>query len=281
MAASLNPYISHFDQEFDAEKSSHYRLAIQCSLGGLSYAFLDTETQTLVALECYQSDLLANNDDLIRCLERALEAKKLNNKAFQSVTFLVDERINLIIPESIYQSENNDKLLGFGFTLPQNHSLLTDRLDRYKAVNLFALSNNLQGKLKTKWPELSFHHSSSVFLKSLPQNGTPTVFVNVRNRNFDTAIKDDQLLFFNNFVFNTKDDFAYFLLFAMEQNGCSGQDTTVCFSGLILSSSEIIDLCGRYVKDIRFVDDPQELQVSQALREVPFQYYHLLYQALR
>ena len=85
-------------------------------------------------------------------------------------------------------------------------------------------------------------------------------------------------MFFNNFKFNTKEDFAYFLLFAMEQNNISGTDTLVRFSGLIRPASEIIDLCGRYVKDIRFVEDPQ---VSKALDEVPFQYYYILYQALK
>ena len=67
----------------------------------------------------------------------------------------------------------------------------------------------------------------------------------------------------------------------MEQNGCSGQDTPVCFSGLIRPASDIIDLCGRYVKDIRFVADPHRLTVSKALNEVPYQYYYTIYQTLQ
>ena len=67
----------------------------------------------------------------------------------------------------------------------------------------------------------------------------------------------------------------------MEQNGVSGQDTIVLFSGLIRPASDIIDLCGRYVKDIRFVADPRTIQVSKAIEEVPFQYYYTHYQALR
>ena len=88
-------------------------------------------------------------------------------------------------------------------------------------------------------------------------------------------------MFFNNFKFNTKEDFAYFLLFAMEQNGFSGHGTLVCFSGLIRPASEIVDLCGRYVKDLHFVKDPLALKVSKVLDDVPFQYYHIHYQALR
>ena len=108
------------------------------------------------------------------------------------------------------------------------------------------------------------------------------MFANVRNYDFDMVIlKEGKLLFFNNFKFKTKEDFVYFLLFAMEQNGVSGQDTPVIFSGLIRPASDIIDLCGRYVKNLRFVEDPHAFQVSKPFEKVPFQYYFILYQALR
>ena len=187
----------------------------------------------------------------------------------------------MLVPEPLYQSDSNEKLLSFRFNLPRNHAIIAERLERHKAFNVFAFSKTLHSKTKAKWPELHIVHSSSVFLKSLPQSETPTVYLNVRNRDFDMAIMDDKLLFYNNFKFNTKDDFAYFLLFAMNQCGLSGDDTPVCFSGLILPTSEIIDRCSRYIKTIRFVEDPHTFRVSDRLDEVPYQYYFTHYQALR
>ena len=281
MAASLNPYLSLCDEDFDAGKSSQYRLTIQFALGGLSFALLDTATNCLIALECYQSDLLADSNDIFHTLERALESKGLNNKPFQSITCIMDERTCVLVPEALYNPKDNEKLLGFGTNLPSDSCMMADHLP-CKAVNLYALPQTLQGMILTKWPNANITHSSSVFINSVPNTDIPTVFVNVRNRDFDMVImKDGQLAFFNNFRFNTKDDFAYFLVFAMEQNGLSGQDTPVCFTGLIRPASEIIDLCGRYVRNLRFVEDPHILQISQALEEVPFQYYFIHYQALR
>jgi hypothetical protein len=54
----MNPYISAFDEGFDVEKSSQYRMTIQFSLGGFSYALLDATKNILIGLECYQSDQL-------------------------------------------------------------------------------------------------------------------------------------------------------------------------------------------------------------------------------
>ena len=283
MTASLNPYISQFGEEFDAEKSSQYKMTIQCALGGLSFALLDTATQRLIALECYQSELLADSDDLFRTLERALESKGLNNKTFQSVICIIDNRYCTLVPESLFNKDNQASYLDFGFQIPEGYSIVSERLESTQCHNVFAYLKALQDKVLSKWGNASIIHSSSVFINSMMQNAENNgIYVNVRNRDFDMLIKKDgKLLFFNNFRFNTKEDFAYFLLFAMEQNGVSGQEMPVSFSGLIRPASDIIDLCGRYVKDLRFMEDPHIFQLSKPLDKVPFQYYFILYQSLR
>ena len=283
MTASLNPYISQFGEEFDAEKSSQYRMTIQCSLGGLSFALLNTKTLTLFALEYYHSNLLADSNDLFRTLERALEDKGLNNKAFFSVTYLVENRYCTLVPEPLFNKAEQAQYLDFAFQIPKDYSVASERIKQTPCINVYGRLKALHDKIIDRWPNASVKHSSSVFVESIMQTvDEKGVFVNVHNRDFDMLVKKDgKLAFFNNFKFNTKEDFAYFLLFAMEQNSISGTDTPVLFSGLIRPASDIIDLCGRYVKDIRFVEDPHALHVSKALEEVPFQYYFNHYQALR
>ena len=283
MTASLNPYICQYGEEFDAEKSSHYRMTIQCSLGGLSFALLDAKTQTLVALECYQSDLLADSNDLFRTLERALEDKNLNNKDFQSVTFIVDNRYCSLVPQPLFNEADQAKYLDFAFQIPVGYTIASEPIASAQCHIVHAFLKTMQDKVLNKCTDARITHSSSVFIDNVMKDEDDNgVFVNVRNRDFDMLVKkESKLHFFNNFKFNTKEDFAYFLLFAMEQNGVSGQDTPVVFSGLIRPASDIIDLCGRYVRDIRFVEDPHTLHVSKALDEVPFQYYYIHYQALR
>jgi len=282
MTASLNPYISQFGEEFDAEKSSQYRMTIQCSLGGLSFALLDSATNTLVALEYYQSDLLANSNDLFRTLERALEDKGLNNKTFLSVICLIDNRYCALVPAPLFNEADSAKYLDFAFQIPDAYSITSERIESAKCINVYACLKALHDKVIGKWPTAVVKHSSSVFvsciMETIDDNG---VFVNVHNLNFDLLIKKEgKLAFFNNFKFNSRADFAYFLLFAMEQNGIAGNDTPVVFSGLIRPASDIIDLCGRYIKDIRFVENPHSLHISKAI-EAPFQYYFTHYQALK
>ena len=283
MTASLNPYISQFGEEFDAEKSSQYRMAIQCDLGGLSFALLDTEIQTFIGVEFYQSELLSNSNDLVHTLERALESKGLNSKDFQSVIYLVDNRFGSLIPEPLFNEADQAKYLDFSFQLPESYTIVSEPISTIHSYLVYATPKALLDKMSAKWENVKITHSSSVFINIVMKSDLDSgVFLQVRNRDFDMIIKKDgKLFFFNNFKFITKEDFAYFLLFAMEQNQCSGQNTPVYFSGLILPASEIIDLCGRYVKDIRFVEDKHSPRVSKALESVPYHYYFTHYQALR
>ena len=190
MTASLNPYISQFGEEFDAEKSSQYRMAIQCALGGLSFALLDTTTRTLVGVEFYQSDLLTDSDDLFRTLERALESKGLNNSSFQSVICIVDNRYCALVPEPLFNEADQTKYLDFGFQIPEGYAVDSEPIQSVPCHHVFALPKALQDKIQARWKEAIITHSSSVFIDSILKSDTNHgVFVQVRNRDFDMLVK--------------------------------------------------------------------------------------------
>ena len=285
MTAALNPYITKFDEGFDVEKSQDYRLTIQCALGGLSFAFFDTTKNTIVGTEFYHSDSLGDGMEIFNAIERVLHAKNLNNRKFHSVTCVVEDRVNTLVPSALFDNHNVVQYLDFGFQLPSDAKIMTDRVIKADAVNVYALPQVLFSKVSAKWPDATFTHASTLFLNGLLGHDDPSrygVYVCVRNRSFDMMVKKDgKLQFFNNFKFNTKDDFLYFLLFALEQCHLPGQEATVLFSGLIMPASEIVELCSRYFKEVKFIGNDQSMKVSEALKEVPFHYYFIHYQALK
>lgn len=284
MTTSLNPYISKFDAGFDVEKSSQYRLTIQFSLGGFSYALLDLDSNMIIGMEYYPLDAQVDSAEVFDAMERVLDSKGLNNKPFQSVTCLIDDRIYSFVPTEFFDEKEAAAYLDFSFQISSEQVILDEKLTTEQCVNVFALPKALHAKITSKWANANITHASTVFANSLVEYAPEgkVVFVNVRNRDFDMVILNEgKLLFYNNFKFNTKADFAYFLLFALEQNQISALEVPVCFSGLILPNSEIIDLCSRYVKNLLFIEDRHVVQVSKVLEDVPYQYYHLHYQSLR
>lgn len=285
MTASLNPYITKFDEGFDVEKSQNYRLTIQIALGGLSFAFLDTTTNAIVGIEFYQSDSLADSMEIFNAIGRVLDTKNMNDRKFSSVTCIVEGRISTLVPAALFEEDHGRQFLDFGFQLPSDTKIMTEALTKADSVNVYAMPQILFSKISTKWSNVKFVHASTLLLNGLLGHDDPSrygVCVCVRNRSFDMVVKKDgKLQFFNNFKFNTKDDFLYFLLFALEQCHLPGPETTVLFSGLIMPASEIVELCSRYVKDVKFIGSDHSVKVSEALGEVPFHYYFIHYQALK
>ena len=75
-------------------------------------------------------------------------------------------------------------------------------------------SHRRQGDRETPHRALHHHLRLNAVMNEDPYEEKANVYVNVNSRSFDLAvIKEGELSFFNNFKFDTKDDFAYFLLF--------------------------------------------------------------------
>ena len=286
MTTSLHPYISKFDEGFDVGKTQEYRIAIQFTLGGFSYLIMDAGTNAIGAMESYLSDDLTDEKDIFNTFEKALALNKLNGKKFQSVTCIIGNRNYALIPNELFDEKESSKYLGFLHTIPQNGLVLNDNLSENECHGIYSVSNCLIEKIKGIWPDAKIIHESSVFLRHISKVAnlfaTTRVYVYVKNRSFDMAVfKNGNLSFFNNFKFNTKDDFLYFLMFAIEQQKMSADETSVCVSGMILGNSEIMKLCERYIKDIRFIKNGDTIKVSEALKEIPSQYYYIPYQVLQ
>lgn len=269
----------------DPEKSLSYDITIQCSLDGFCFVVYDRELNRIVDLQLYQT---AESDDecaLLKAVEKHCYDQGLYGQTFHSLRYLVSNRFNTLIPEHLFDEEHIDYLLQFNHLLPHNYEAFHDPLPEIQAVNMFAVPAKLAQRLRNNWPDLLITHESSVFLRSVlqmrPEESDTNVYLYVKSRDFDMAIvREGQLLFFNNFKFKTKEDFAYFLMFTLEQQQLAGQDIPVYFTGLITNNSGIINLCERYIRRIRFIRPDGAIEVDTAFCDIPFHYYYIPYKSL-
>ena len=269
----------------DPGKSLSYNITIQCSLDGFCFVVHDIEENKIVDIELYQTSETGDENIIMDALEKAVFKKGLYEKPLHSVRFIVSNRLNTLIPEELFEKQHLESYFRFSHDLPQGHTLFCETLPQLNSVNIFALPAMQEKRIFGLWNNISITHQSSVFLNGVMAEDSgddkTVVYVNVNSRTFDLAVvSDGKLLFFNNFNFNTKDDFIYYLMFALEQQQLSGQDVPVCFSGLITGNSEIIKLCERYIKHIRFIKPDGSVNVDMALSGTPFQYYYIPYKSL-
>ncbi|MGP1446666.1 MAG: DUF3822 family protein [Candidatus Limimorpha sp.] len=284
MAASLIPYISCFDKVFDLGRTQSYQIAIQLRSDGFSFLVRDDGTNSIIALESYRFDEQNDDDRLLQALAMTLQKKGWDLNRFSSVRFIIGDPQNTLVPTPLYDEAEAATLLGFNHTPKPDTQICSDVIENAGCVNLYPVSNTLYKGLNKLGNQNRIRHHASIFIRSClnqATSDTAEVHVHVQNRDFYMAVvKNGTLLFYNTFQFSTKDDFAYFLLLAMQQQGLSGQHVPIHLSGMISEDSDIVELCKRYIKDIRFVQPEASLTVSKALQNIPFHYYYLPYQSL-
>ena len=269
----------------DPGRSLSYNITIQCSLDGFCFVVHDFEENKIIDIELYQTSETGDENIIMEALEKVVFKKGLYEKPLHSVRFIVSNRLNTLIPEELFEKQHLESYFRFSHELPQGHALFCETLPKLNSVNVFAMSKMQERHILGLWNNVAITHQSSVFLNGVMNedrcDDKTVVYVNVNSRSFDLAIiSDNKLLFFNNFKFNTKDDFIYFLMFTLEQQQLSSQNIPVCFSGLISGNSEIIKLCERYIKHIRFIKPDGSVNVDMALNGTPFQYYYIPYKSL-
>ena len=72
----------------------------------------------------------------------------------------------------------------------------------------------------------------------------------------------------------------YFILFTFEQLKIDNETVPLYFMGLIEEKSPIVELCSRYVRNIRFFNRNNNLNYCKELDSIPYFYYYILYSSI-
>ena len=268
----------------DPAKSFMYNITIQCALDGFCFVVHHQEENKIIDIELYQTST-TDEGTILEALEKTFYKKGLYGKTFRSIRFLIANRYYTIVPEPLFDASDPESPLRFNHLLPHRYAVFHEAIPSAQVVDVYAMPQQLADSIRKTWPDAVITHQSSVLLQAVqqeePYESDTNVYINVNSRDFDIILlKEGRLLFFNNFKFDTKDDFAYFLMFTLEQQLPDHQDIPVYFTGLISNQSEIIRLCERYIKRIRFIRPNGSVNVEMALNATPFQYYYIPYQSL-
>ena len=176
-------------------------------------------------------------------------------------SYVIDNERHTFVPSALFQESKKDKYLDFLGLTDNNSIVLTDFISEIDAYNVYSISKKDFAALKKPTENADYQHISTVLTEKLVKESSERtdiarVYLYVRNQSFEmTVLNGAKLLFNNNFRFKTKEDFLYFLLFSMEQLQLDAESTPVYFLGMIEEDSNVVELCSRYVRDIRFKKD--------------------------
>lgn len=276
MTSYLHPYIK---ESINFSKcKDNYILTIQHSLDGLSFVIFDNTEQKFVALKHYHCS--EKNIPLEKLINELQELEDWTLDEFMSVNILIDNNFNTLVPKNIFQSEIAEEMLSL-LNINCLPEVRTDIISEMSLANVYSSENLnfLNSKVKT-------YHASSILIKSLIKefsNRNPEIraFVNVKNNSYELIIiNNSDIVFHNYFNFNTKEDFLYFILFTFDQLNIDNESIPLYFMGFIEEKSPVVEICSRYVRNIRFFNRNNDYDYITELDSVPYYYYYTLYNSV-
>lgn len=274
MTSYLYPYIQE-SINLNSKNTDNYIMTIQYSLDGLSFVVFDTAENKFIALKHYHTT--EKNISLETLLLELQEKESLNFDEFKNVNILIDNNNNTFVPKDYFQEETKEDYLSL---LNIKHSnVLTDDIAEHNIMNVYSYDD----KLNFLNDNIKIYHSSSILIKKLlkefsGRNPETRAFVNVKNNSYELIIiNNDKLVFHNYFNFNTKEDFLYFILFTFDQLNIDNESIPLYFLGFIEEKSPVVELCSRYIRNIRFFNRDNDFNYINELNSVPYYYYYTLY----
>jgi len=287
MITSTKPLLSRYDKAFKEDYTRNYHLTIRVSPDGFSFVVFSLDKNRYLGLETFQIKRIDQQAKLAAALDELCILRQWITYPFHSVVVIVDNNFNTLIPISLYEEKEKGVYLAFNQEFQDNSRIQSDLLKAAEAYNLYYLPNPLVEKVKDIWANARIVHLQSVLGESLlithrNQQSDQTAFIHLRHDNFDLIVlKNDKLLFINNFRFNTPEDFIYFVLFSFDQLRLNPETVQVVLSGIIEKGSKNYDILFQYVRNIWFAERNPTFEYSYKLEDIPVHQHFIIYNALQ
>ncbi len=240
-------------------KHSSKALSIQISLSGLSFCILDRHLNTIEHLKSIQFEKKATPFETLERLITALNTNTIYEHVFQSVLLIYQNELSCCVPKALFNEENSADYLKFNAKILNTDFIAYDEISNNNSINVFVPYVNINNYIFDRFGVFEYKHASTLLIQSLLQketnSKTATLYVNVNNTQFEIVVIDNgQLAFYNTFEYQTKEDFIYFILFAVEQLHLNPETILTKLMGNISKDDELYEIVYTYIRFVEFIE---------------------------
>ncbi|AZQ57712.1 DUF3822 family protein [Maribacter sp. MJ134] len=239
----------------DIADKNFEKLSIQVSLNGLSFCVADAVSQRILYSDKKVFSEELNPITVLKELKELVQKQDLANKAFDEVVVIHRNTLFALVPKPLFQVNELSNYLKFNTKVLPTDTLEYDEIKNQDMVNVYVPYTNINNYIYDLFGEFSFFHNGSILVQSLlnsySKNKEDVCYVNVGKGQMDIMVSSGKnLKLYNSFLYETKEDFAYYLLFVLEQLELDTETVPVKLFGSISEDDELFQLCYTYVQNI-------------------------------
>ena len=251
----------------EIEKTQKKKLSIQFSLDGFSF-YISNSHNIISKFTSFEFPKAIKSPVLIlKEIQEIFKNEKSLQQDFEFVNVIHQNNLSSLVPNQYFKDNDLNNYLKYSIKTITTDLIVYDDLNFIKAKNVYVPFVNINNFIFQNFGEFEYKHHSSILLEKLISlsDNSLNFFVNISQSLFDIVVlKDSQILFYNIFEYQTKEDFIYYILFTLEQLELSSEETNISLTGNIDEHSELYKILYTYVRNVSFFNSKNSIFNNQA-----------------
>lgn len=176
-------------------------------------------------------------------------------KPYDEIVVLHDNNINAFVPDALFDPNYPGSYLQYNTKVFETDLFAVDMLGSYELNNVYVPMMNVNNFLIDQFGAFEYKNVNSLLVSKLLDSSKniddKQVFVHVQDTHFEIVIvRNQKLLLYNSFEYQTPEDFLYYLLFTMEQLFLNPETAKVILLGKITETHPCFTLAYTYIRNI-------------------------------
>jgi len=253
--------LDFIEDSFIKKNANLYDLSALIGAGRFSFLVLDKD-QNVIVLRSYSFEENENFKSFFRKTYLKDEILKLN---FASVKVAINNSKHTLVPTIFFDENEKATYLRNMAELLPNDKVNTDDLNFIDAKNVYALNKEIEDLILESFNNIKIYHGSTALIQGVYLLADTQedfhMYINVLNRKLNILLFEKKNLMFNNsFPFQGVSDFVYYVMLVLDQFKINPEKVPVYLCGQIMRESEVFKLLYRYIKNVDFLDAPDQLK---------------------
>jgi len=247
-----------YQQKNNIQEITHKELSIQISLSGLSFCILNRKTNTIVYLKTFPATSKKTPFQILDKLQILFKEESVFDQKFDEINVIYVNELSTLVPKALFKEELLADYLKFNSKILKTDFISYDEIKPIEAINVYVPYVNINNYIYERFGSFTYKHFSTVLIESLKKIEDDSiinqkVYINVGDLHFEIiSFTKGKLVLYNTFVYTTKEDFIYYLLFTIEQLRLNPEVLELIFLGEISETNPLYKIAYKYIRNISF-----------------------------
>lgn len=240
----------------DITQRNYKKLSIQVSLSGLSFCIFDTITNKIL----FHNSITYEKNQVIEAqLWKIFKDNTILSKSYDEIIILHENSLNTLVPKPLFDVNNIASYLQYNVKVFETDFFAFDEIKNYDINNIYVPFVNINNFLLDQFDSFEYKNSNSVLIqKILDQSKNideKQVFAHITENHFELiVVKNQNLLLYNSFEYNTPEDFIYYILFTFEQLQLNPEVVPILLLGNISTEDDFFKITYKFIRNCSLLD---------------------------